>query len=168
LQAAAVRDVGNDRIIFAPILPPAEHLARLAHADLALDCFPWGSHTTASDMLWGGVPLIGLKGNTFASRVSASLLSAAGLPELIAGSLADYHDLALRLAVDHNALAEAKSRVRAARASSLFDTRRFTRNLEAAYLAIWQRHLAGQAPDHLAVADTQGALFPGVLPGGAN
>ena len=97
--------------------------------------------------------MIGLKGDTFASRVSASLLSAAGLPDLIATSLGDYRDLALRFASDRDALAELKSRVRAARASVLFDTTRFTRNLEAAYAAIWQRHLAGQAPDHLDISD---------------
>src|SRR6266704_1884791 len=82
--------------IFAPMVKPPEHLARIGQAEMALDCSPYGSHTTASDTLWAGVPLVALVGDTFASRVSASLLTAAGSPELITPSLAGYYNFALR------------------------------------------------------------------------
>ena len=108
---AASRGVDPARLVFAPMVTPSEHLARIAQADLALDCFPYGSHTTASDTLWAGVPLVALAGDTFASRISASLVTAAGLPELIASSLADYYGLALRLAGDRDELARLKTRV---------------------------------------------------------
>lgn len=147
------RGIAPERIIFAPLLPSAEHLARLRHADLALDCFPYGSHTTASDMLWAGVPLIALMGETFASRVSASVLTAGGLPELITTSLDDYQRLAARLAADRPGLAALKARIAdQRRRAPLFDTARFTRGLEAAFAAIWERRQAGQPPDHISIA----------------
>jgi len=150
---AARRGISPERIIFAPLVAPPEHRARLARADLALDCFPYGSHTTASDMLWAGVPLVALMGETFASRVSASLLTAAGLPELITTSYDDYYRLALRLATDRAELARLKSRLKdRRRTAALFDTKRFTRNLEAAFLAIWERHRSGLPPDHVTIA----------------
>ena len=147
---AASRGIDPARVIFAPMVKPAEHLARLGCADLALDCFPYGSHTTASDTLWAGVPLVALAGDTFASRVSASILTAAGLPELVTSSLADYYNLALRLAGDPGALAGLKARAQGLRASGpLFDTRLFTRDLERALAAAWERHCAGLAPAHI-------------------
>jgi predicted O-linked N-acetylglucosamine transferase (SPINDLY family) len=147
---AASRGIDPARLIFAPMVEPAEHLARLACADLALDCFPYGSHTTASDTLWAGVPLVALAGDTFASRVSASILTAAGLPELITASLADYYNLALRLAGDRDALAGLRARVRALRTSGpLFNTGQFTRDLERALVATWERHCAGLTPAHI-------------------
>jgi predicted O-linked N-acetylglucosamine transferase (SPINDLY family) len=140
------------RLVYAPKAKAPEHRARAAQADLALDCFPYGSHTTASDMLWAGVPLIALMGETIASRVSASVLTAAGLPELITTSLDDYQRLALRLASGREELARLKQRVQDQRRSAaLFDTARFTRNLEKAYMAIWERHRSGLAPDHITV-----------------
>ncbi|MEA2990923.1 MAG: hypothetical protein QOG83_3634 [Alphaproteobacteria bacterium] len=149
---ASARGVAPDRLIFAPGLPHAEHLARLRHADLALDCHPYGSHTTASDMLWAGVPLVALMGETFASRVSASILTAAGLPELITTSLDDHYRLALRLATDRAQLATLRSRVEVQRrGSALFDTPRFARDLESGLLAAFERHCRGLAPDHIAV-----------------
>jgi predicted O-linked N-acetylglucosamine transferase (SPINDLY family) len=151
-ERAASRGIDPARIVFAPMVPLPEHLGRLAQANLALDCFPYGSHTTASDVLWAGVPLVALIGETFASRVSASILTAAGLPELIATSLDDYYKLALRLATDRAALDQLKSRVRNLRSTSpLFDTARFTRDLETALTAAWQRHCSGLAPDHITV-----------------
>ena len=151
-QEAAARGIAPDRLVFAPKCPSHEHLARLSHADLALDCFPYGSHTTASDMLWAGVPIVGLMGETFASRVSASILTAAGLPELITVSLVDYHALALRLARDTAALAALKAKIAGGRKSSaLFDTAQFTRHLEQALVAISERNRAGRPPDHIAV-----------------
>jgi protein O-GlcNAc transferase len=150
--AAGTRGISEDRIIFAPFLPSREHLARVGHADLGLDCFPYGSHTTASDMLWAGIPIVALAGETFASRVSASILRAAGLPDLITTSMEDYSSLALRLAEERDELARLRARIAdSRRGSSLFDTERFTRKLEAAYSAMWPRHLLGEAPDHLTV-----------------
>jgi predicted O-linked N-acetylglucosamine transferase (SPINDLY family) len=100
--------------------------------------------------LWAGVPLVALAGDTFASRVSASILTAAGLPELITSSPADYYNLALRLAGDPGALAGLRARVKGLRAGGpLFDTTLFTRDLERALAAAWERHCAGLAPAHI-------------------
>jgi predicted O-linked N-acetylglucosamine transferase (SPINDLY family) len=144
--------IDPNRIIFGRALPQAAHLARLALADLALDCAPCGSHTTASDALWAGVPQIAYLGGTFASRVSASLVTAVGLPELIVRSAEEYRDLAVRLAADRGALAQVKARLAANRLTTpLFDSRQFVRHLEAGYEAIWRRCLAGLAPDHIDV-----------------
>jgi predicted O-linked N-acetylglucosamine transferase (SPINDLY family) len=151
-REAEARGVASERLIFAPKLPSDEHLARLRHVDLALDCFPYGSHTTASDMLWVGVPLVGLMGETFASRVSASILTAGGVPELITSSLEEYHALVLRLARDPAALATLKAKVAKARqGSALFDTARFTRDLESALATVIERNRAGLLPDHVAI-----------------
>src|SRR5262249_5238823 len=138
----------------APWADRASHLARLARADLALDCFPYGSHTTASDILWAGVPLIGLAGKTFASRVSASILGAAGMADCVTGSLADYYQVVLRLARHPAALAEAKARAAQSRHMPLFDTAGFTRCLEAGFGAIAARRRAGLPPDHVTVVET--------------
>ncbi len=156
---AARYAVGADRLIFAPwATDKAAHLARLSRADLALDCYPYGSHTTASDILWAGVPLVGLAGETFASRVSASILTAAGMADFVTVSLQDYHDLALRVAKDPAALAEARRRAAASRRMSLFDTAGFTRTLESAYRTIVERQRAGLSPDHVTIPE-------GSLPG---
>ena len=152
-REAESRGVSGERLVFAPFVAGHDqHLARLTHADLALDCFPYGSHTTASDALWAGVPLIGLAGDTFAARVSASVLAAAGLADLVATSLADYRALALRYASDRQLLAQIKARVAACRTSPLFDSKRFTRDLEKAYAVVVERSRTGLAPDHIAVS----------------
>jgi predicted O-linked N-acetylglucosamine transferase (SPINDLY family) len=151
-REAESREVLRERLVFAPFASNERHLARLTHADLALDCFPYGSHTTASDALWAGVPLIGLAGETFASRVSASILAAAGLGDLITTSLADYYDLALRYASDRQLLAALKARVAGCRSSPLFDSKQFAHDLESAYAAIVDRSRAGLSPDHIAVS----------------
>jgi len=150
----AARGLDPDRLVFAPMLAAAaEHRARIAQADVALDCFPYGSHTTASDLLWAGIPLVALMGETYAARASASVLTAAGLPELITRSLDEYQRLALRLGSDRVELARLKQRVQNQRRSSaLFDTVRFARNLEQAFIAIWKRHTSGLPPDHVSVA----------------
>jgi protein O-GlcNAc transferase len=148
---AVAAGIAADRLVFAPWAGSAEHLARAGCADLALDCYPYGSHTTASDMLWAGIPLVALKGQSFVSRASASILAAAGLPDLVATSLESYFDLAMRVATDAGALARLKARVAKSRRAALFDTRGFARHLEAAYLAILERHRRGLAPDHLTV-----------------
>jgi predicted O-linked N-acetylglucosamine transferase (SPINDLY family) len=146
--------VSPDRLIFAPrVATFAEHLARLGQADLALDCIPYGSHTTATDALWAGVPLVALRGDTFAGRISASVVAGAGLSELVTTSLDDYYALALRLATNEGARDVIRARLKEQRHSAaLFDTKRFTGHLDAAFLAIWDRHQAGLPPDHTTVS----------------
>jgi predicted O-linked N-acetylglucosamine transferase (SPINDLY family) len=137
LQAAQDSGVSRDRVIIAPRLPMQEHLARYAVADLALDTFPYTSHTTGSDALWLGCPLVALCGETFAARVSASLLINCGLPDLVTFSLDDYETLALRLATDKELMQDVRQRLAAARDSApLFDSQRFVRDLEQLYLRI--------------------------------
>jgi predicted O-linked N-acetylglucosamine transferase (SPINDLY family) len=150
-REAQSRGIPGERLVFAPPAANDRHLARLAHADLALDCFPYGSHTTGSDALWAGVPLIGLAGDTFAARVSASILAAAGLADLVTTSLADYRALALGYASDRQSLAQLKARVAGCQTSPLFDSKQFARDLEKAYAAVVERSRAGLAPDHIAV-----------------
>ena len=140
-NAARAHNIAPARLVFAPRLPPAQHLARYRVADLALDTFPCVSHTTASDALWGGCLLVGLCGETFAARVSGSILSACNLPELITYTLEDYARLALQLATDEARRNTLRARLEAGRLSApLFDARAFTRDLERLYLDI-----AGQA-----------------------
>ncbi|MBF0294505.1 MAG: tetratricopeptide repeat protein [Magnetococcales bacterium] len=143
---AGLREVDPERLIFAPRLPDiADHLARLALADLALDTFPYTSHTTGSDALWVGVPLVTRIGETFASRVGASLLHAVGLPELVTTDWEGWFDLALRLARDPNRLQAIRRHLLQDRERHpLFDTVRFTRNLERLYGRMWEQYRAGR------------------------
>jgi protein O-GlcNAc transferase len=145
--------VAGHRLIFAPRLAQnADHLARQRQADLFLDTLPYNAHTTASDALWAGLPVVTCLGQTFAGRVAASLLKAIGLPELITTSLTDYEALALKLAHEPATLAAIKERLARNRDRyPLFDTPRFTRNLEAAYVSMWQRYQRGEPPKALAV-----------------
>ena len=150
-REAVRRGVDGARLVFATRLPSAaEHLARHAAADLFLDTRPYNAHATTLDALWAGLPVLTLPGESFASRVAASLLTAIGLPELIAGSTADYADLAVALAADRPRLALLRARLAHNRvAGPLFDTARFTRDLEAAYALMVDRLRAGLPPDHL-------------------
>jgi protein O-GlcNAc transferase len=134
-KEAAAADIDLDRLVFAGRLPSsADHLARHRLADLFLDTLPYNAHTTGSDSLWAGVPLVTCKGGGFAGRVAASLLTAIGLPELITENLEEYEHLALALACDPARLAALKHKLAANRLTTpLFDTTRFTRNLETAY-----------------------------------
>jgi predicted O-linked N-acetylglucosamine transferase (SPINDLY family) len=151
-REAAARGVNPERLIFAPRTTPEKHLARQPLADLFLDTLPYNAHTTASDALWVGLPVITTPGSTFPGRVAASLLTAVGLPELITPSLDEYERLALRLARDTEALSSLKAKVRSHRQSfPLFDTKRFTRHLEAALTEMWQRHQQGLPPQTFAV-----------------
>ena len=144
------------RLVFAPSLPNPEHLARFAVADLFLDTLPYNAHTLASDALWGGCPVITCSGETFPSRVAGSILRAAGLPELVTESLSSYEALALRLARDPGELGILRRRLQSNRgAVPLFDSHRFTRNLESAFKTIWRRHLAGEPPSPLTGAGHQ-------------
>ena len=144
---AKAREIPPERLIFAPKLPLADHLARHRHADLFLDTLPYNAHTTASDALWAGVPVLTCLGETFAGRVAASLLRAIGLPELVTTSLADYETLALKLAREPPFLAAIKAQLARNRETyPLFDTARFTRHIEAAYTTMWQRYQRGDPP----------------------
>ena len=151
-REAAARGVDPERLVFAPRRPLPEHLARHRLADLFLDTLPYNAHTTASDALWTGLPVVTCKGTTFAGRVAASVLHAAGFPELVTESLQDYEALALRLAHDPTALANRKSRLAAERATmKLFDATRFTHHLEAAYATMHERRLQGLRPEGFAI-----------------
>src|SRR5262249_49496668 len=120
---------------------------RLSLADLALDTLPYGAHATASDALWAGVPIVTCLGKSFSGRVGASLLTAIGLPELIARDLGGYEALALRLAHEPDLLAAFRGRLAANRLTApLFDCARFTRHLETAYETMWAIHCAGGEP----------------------
>jgi predicted O-linked N-acetylglucosamine transferase (SPINDLY family) len=140
LAAARSRGIASSRVIIAPRVPVNEHLARYRVADLALDTFPYTSHTTGSDALWEGCPLVALCGETFAARVSSSLLASCALDDLVTHSLDDYEALALRLATDPELMRSVRSRLDSARASApLFDSARFVRDLEALYLRLLER-----------------------------
>lgn len=137
IDEARARDIAGERIVFTPRMSYADHLARYRVADLSLDTFPYTSHTTASDSLWSGCPLVALRGDTFAARVSASVLENCGLPELVTHSLDDYESLAFRLATDSAYFDEIRRRLDAARDSApLFDSAGFTRDLEKLYTSI--------------------------------
>ena len=141
--------VAADRLIFAPVMKYEEHLARLPLGDLFLDSLPYTAHTTASDALWMGLPLLTCRGTTFAGRVAASLLYAVGLPELVTESRDAYETLALNLARNPTALAAVRQKLAQNRTqAALFDTERFTRHLESAYttmLATWESGAAAQS-----------------------
>jgi len=132
------------RLVFAPPIANAAHIARLALGDLFLDSLPYNAHTTASDALWAGLPLITCRGEAFAGRVAASLLRAAGLPELITNTLEEYESLALKLATDRDLLKSFRDRLnRGPETLPLFDTVRTTRRIEAAYEQMMTRWTAG-------------------------
>jgi len=150
---------GAARLVFAPTLPNAEHLARLRLADVFLDTLPYNAHTLASDALWAGCPVITCAGETFASRVAGSLLHAVGLSELVTSCLADYESLAARLARDPALLEGIRERLRANRLSAaLFDCRRFTRHLELAFEEMWRRYQRGEAAETF-VVDSCGSVL---------
>jgi len=155
LRAQAQQDgIDPARLLFAPFAPPDQHLARLQLADAALDALVCNGHTTTSDMLWAGIPVVTARGSHFASRVSESLLRAIELPELVGTDDDDMVRIASAIGHDPAWRAELRARVAARRRSApLFDTARFTRNFEQAILAMVERSRAGLAPAHLAVAD---------------
>lgn len=150
-RAAAGRGVAPHRLVFAARLPElADHLARYLAADLALDTFPYGSHSTALDALWAGCPLVSWVGRSFASRVSGSLLRTAGLEELVAGSAEDYRELICTLARDQVRRRELRAQLAAIRqAGPLFDCAAFTRSLERAFHEMTRRARAQLPPEHL-------------------
>jgi len=136
-KAAKAHGIDPARLVFAPKKPLAEHLRRLVEADIALDTAPYNGHTTTSDALWCGVPVITVKGTSFASRVSESLLSAVGQPQLVAGDLSEFVRLAVELAQDGDRHLRLRQDLIEARTSApLFDTALFTRRLEEKFLEI--------------------------------
>jgi len=146
-REAARRGVDAQRLLFAPRIPHGEHLARHRLADLFLDTWPVCGHTTASDALWAGLPLITCPGRSFISRVSGSLLNAIGLSELSAQSVAAYEESAIELARNPRALADVRDKLETNRRSrALFDTRRFCRNLEHAFERMWDIARSGKPP----------------------
>ena len=134
---ADTHGIAGERIVFAPKLPLEQHLARYRIADLALDTFPYGSHTTASDALWAECLLVGLCGETFASRVAGSILTNCKLPQLVSHTLEDYERLALRIATDSRFRDGLRAQLKAAITTApLFDAAAFTRDLEKLYREI--------------------------------
>lgn len=153
LRAAAARaGIDPHQLVFASVLPKPAHLGRHRLADLFLDTHTCNAHTTASDALWTGLPVLTWPGPSFAGRVAASLLKAIGMPELVVGSLEDYERLAIELAHDRGRLRGLRERLAANRLSMpLFRTAEYTRHLERAFEQMWEHHVAGRAPESFAV-----------------
>ncbi|PZP35027.1 MAG: hypothetical protein DI603_03865 [Roseateles depolymerans] len=146
-REAAARGVAPERLVFMPAAGLQEHALRLGAADLALDSWPCNGHTTTSDTLWAGVPVVSLLGESFAGRVSASLLDAVGLPELVCADVPGYVELACRLASEPQTRAALRERLLQARDQApLFDANGFASDLEALWERLWARHEAGEAP----------------------
>ena len=146
-ERAAERGIARDRIIFAPFVTPEEHLARLPQADLFLDTFPYGAHTTCSDALWMGLPVLTQIGRSFSARVAASLLNAVGLPKLAVDNADDYEALAIRLAEDTTALTDIRDHLWDNRRDlPLFDNERFSNELAELMQALVQRWAACKMP----------------------
>jgi predicted O-linked N-acetylglucosamine transferase (SPINDLY family) len=147
-RVAAARGIAPDRIVFAPYVVRVEdYLARQRAADLFLDTLPYNAHSTTCDALFAGLPVVTCAGNTFPSRVAASMLAAAGVPELVTHSLEDYEALALDLATDPARLQATRRKLADNRPTSpLFDGDRFRRGIEAAYTTMWDIYRRGERP----------------------
>jgi len=153
-READARGIAPERLAFAAREAPAQHLARHRLADLFLDTLPYNAHTTASDALWAGLPVVTCLGNSFPGRVAASLLHAIGLPELVTSSPAEYETLALKLARNPDWLAAIRTRlIRNRDTEPPFDTARITRDLETAYMTMWERTQRDEPPESFSVAD---------------
>ena len=153
-KTASKFGIDENRIIYAKRLPVEEHLNRIKKADLFLDTLPYNAHTTASEALRMGVPVLTLIGNSFASRVAASLLNAVNIPELITYTQVEYESLAIELALNSEKLGNIKSKlINNLPTSALFDCRAYTKNLELAFDAMHQRSQSGLEPDHIMVRD---------------
>jgi predicted O-linked N-acetylglucosamine transferase (SPINDLY family) len=151
-REAEARGVAKDRIFFADTVKLEQHLARISRADLFLDTFPVNAHTTASDALWAGCPLVTLSGETFISRVAGSLLTTLGLSELIACDYDDYESIACRCATDPAWFADIRQRLKNGRSTSdLFQGAAFAKKIEAAFEQMWQIYNAGESPRSIRV-----------------
>ncbi len=156
-QQAVTRDIDPERLIFAPRIALADHLARLKLADLFLDTLPVNAHTTASDALWAGLPVLTCAGKGFAARVAGSLLRAIGLPELVTETVGDYDELARRLAATPDLLRDVRAKLARNRTTApLFDTERFRRHYEAACEEIWEIYQSGSPPRTFHVSPVAG------------
>ena len=151
-REAKAQGVDPTRLVFAPKISVERHLARFRVASLFLDTLPYNAHTTASEALWAGLPVLTCSGETFASRVAGSLLRAIGLPELVTTSLAEYEAAAIRLAGNPAELKALRDRLAKNRLTMpLFDSARYTRHLERAYRMMWDRYARGEAPGPIEV-----------------
>jgi len=151
-KEAAMRGIDAKRLVFADRLVLPEHLARHRQADLFLDTLPYNAHTTSSDALWTGLPVLTLVGQSFASRVAASLLKAISLPELITNTQEEYEALAIELAMNHQKIADIKLKLANNRLTTpLFNTPLFTKNLESAYIKMYERYQNDMKPDHILI-----------------
>ncbi len=150
-SAAAARGIGEERLVFTRSIPERDvHLSRLTLADLFLDTLPYNAHATASDALCACLPVLTCLGTTFPGRVAASLLNAAGLPELIAGTHGEYEAMATRLALNPQQQLSIRQRLAQNHATfPLFNPKLFARNIESVYEAMLKRHEAGLGPDHI-------------------
>ena len=149
-KEAAKQGIDATRLVFAERMSLPEHLARHRHADLFIDTLPCNAHTTASDALWTGLPVLTLMGESFASRVAASLLNAIGLSELITTSQEEYIALAVKLADNSHKLADIKQKLKQNRLTTpLFDAPLFTKNIEAAYTIMYERYQLDFEPSHI-------------------
>jgi predicted O-linked N-acetylglucosamine transferase (SPINDLY family) len=151
-KEASKQGVDSCRLIFAERMSLPEHLARHRQADLFLDTFPYNAHTTASDALWAGLPVLTMMGQSFASRVAASLLNAIGLSELITNTQKEYEALAIELAINPKKLTDIKHKLETNRLTTpLFNTPLFTKNIEIAYIKMMERYHADLEPDHISI-----------------
>ena len=151
-REAQARGIAPERLVFAPRVELTEHLSRHRLADLFLDTLPYNAHTTTSDALWAGLPVLTCLGKAFPGRVAASLLQAVGLPELVTQDIEEYAARAVELARDRMQLRGLRDRLAHNRTRQpLFDTARFCRHLEAAYTQMWKRYQAGLPPESFTV-----------------
>ncbi len=155
-REAAALGMDPARLVFGETLAKSRHLARLAQADLFLDTFTINAHTSASDALWAGVPVLTCPGDAFPARVAASLVAAAGLPQLACRSMEDYENTAVRLAHHPAELRSLRQALAAGERLPLFDTPRFVRDLESAFDTMWKRYVAGNPPAAFAVGEQPG------------
>ena len=154
MKEAKTCGVDPARLVFASRMPLADHLARHRAADLFLDSYPYTAHTTTSDALWAGLPVLTRIGQTFASRVAASLLRAAGLSELVTSTADEFVAAAIALASQAEPLSGYRQRLARNRENcALFDTSAYARNLETAYEMMVERYRQGLRPDHLFIGD---------------
>ena len=170
IAAAQRRDIPQERLVFAPLLPPNQHISRLACADIYLDAWPCNAHTTAGEALWCGVPVVTLRGPTFAQRVAPSLLNAVGMNELVCDDETGYQAAVLALAADPQRRADIKLHLLKQRtASPLFNGELRAREMEALFVRMWERSKRGDAPEHLAAEllppPCRGSAFELTLPG---
>ena len=160
-REARERGVEAERLVFSRPVPLAEFLAMIRLADLFLDTLPYNAHTTANDALWAGLPVLTCVGATFAGRVAGSMLCAVGLPELVTWSLEEYERLALALARTPPMLQELRARLALDRSTMpLFDMARYTRDIETAYMQMWQAWCRGEAAKPFVVAGSGSSVLP--------